>query len=59
MSDNRYTLDTNLSWSNRNEDAERDCNTVLNLSPNNVKALFRRGQARVGMGKLLEAQKGM
>ncbi|KAF8182610.1 hypothetical protein BJ912DRAFT_1061628 [Pholiota molesta] len=41
----------------KNEDAERDCNTVLNLSPNNVKALFRRGQARVGMGKLLEAQK--
>ncbi|PPQ86328.1 hypothetical protein CVT25_005629 [Psilocybe cyanescens] len=42
------------------EDTERDCNTVLALSSpkSNVKALFRRGQARVGMGKLLEAQKG-
>ncbi|KAH9480186.1 RNA polymerase II-associated protein 3 [Psilocybe cubensis] len=41
------------------EDTERDCNTVLTLSApkTNVKALFRRGQARVGMGNLLEAQK--
>ncbi|KAF8968965.1 hypothetical protein BDZ97DRAFT_1965981 [Flammula alnicola] len=41
------------------EDAERDCTTVLSLSPKNVKALFRRGQARIGMGKLLEAQRDM
>lgn len=40
----------------KNEDAERDCSTVLDLSPNNVKALFRRGQARLGVGKLVEAQ---
>lgn len=39
----------------KNEDAERDCTTVLKLSPNNVKALFRRGQARMGLGCLDEA----
>ncbi|KAG2060663.1 TPR-like protein, partial [Suillus hirtellus] len=33
----------------KNEDAERDCTTVLKLSPNNVKALFRRGQARMAL----------
>ncbi|KAG2115457.1 hypothetical protein DEU56DRAFT_841106 [Suillus clintonianus] len=36
----------------KNEDAERDCTTVLKLSPGNVKALFRRGQARTGLGHL-------
>ncbi|CAE6432871.1 unnamed protein product [Rhizoctonia solani] len=40
----------------RNEDAERDCTTVLKLQANNVKALFRRAQARVGLGKLPEAR---
>ncbi|KAJ6601386.1 hypothetical protein DFH09DRAFT_1355547 [Mycena vulgaris] len=40
----------------KNEDAERDCSTVLALSKGNVKALFRRAQARVAMGKLSEAQ---
>ncbi|KAJ7897362.1 hypothetical protein B0H14DRAFT_3425379 [Mycena olivaceomarginata] len=40
----------------KNEDAERDCSTVLTLSKGNVKGLFRRAQARVGMGKLSEAQ---
>ncbi|KAJ6541939.1 hypothetical protein B0H19DRAFT_1175283 [Mycena capillaripes] len=40
----------------KNEDAERDCSTVLTLSKGNVKALFRRAQARIGMGKLSEAQ---
>ncbi|EEB93863.1 hypothetical protein MPER_07429, partial [Moniliophthora perniciosa FA553] len=40
----------------KNEDAERDCTTVLTLSPSNVKAIFRRGQARLGMGKLDEAK---
>lgn len=42
----------------RYEGAERDCTTVLSLSKSNVKALFRRGQARISMGKLLEAQEG-
>ncbi|KAG1879216.1 hypothetical protein F4604DRAFT_1753628 [Suillus subluteus] len=40
----------------KNEDAERDCTTVLKLSPNNVKALFRRGQARMGLGCLDKAR---
>ncbi|KAF4571362.1 anaphase promoting complex subunit cdc16 [Pleurotus pulmonarius] len=35
----------------KNQDAERDCTTVLELSKNNLKALFRRGQARVGLEK--------
>lgn len=42
----------------RNEDAERDCTTVLSLNPGNVKALFRRAQARVGLGKYVDAQRG-
>ncbi|KAF5372891.1 hypothetical protein D9758_001714 [Tetrapyrgos nigripes] len=44
----------------KNEDAERDCTTVLSLNSGNVKALFRRGQARIGMDvteKLEEAKK--
>jgi hypothetical protein len=44
--------------SHRNEDAARDCTTVLALSAFNAKALFRRGQASVGMGKLNEARQG-
>ncbi|KAJ7665318.1 hypothetical protein DFH06DRAFT_1323710 [Mycena polygramma] len=40
----------------KNEDAERDCSTVLALSKGNAKAHFRRAQARVTMGKLSEAQ---
>jgi hypothetical protein len=43
----------------RNEDAERDCSAVLTLSKSNAKGLFRRAQARVGMGKLSEAQEGV
>ncbi|KAJ7150285.1 hypothetical protein C8R46DRAFT_500390 [Mycena filopes] len=43
----------------KNEDAERDCSTVLTLSKGNVKGLFRRAQARVGMGKLSEAEKDL
>ncbi|KAJ3575668.1 hypothetical protein NP233_g949 [Leucocoprinus birnbaumii] len=39
------------------EDAERDCSTVLNLSSKNVKAFFRRGQARSGLGHLVDAQR--
>ena len=42
----------------RNEDAERDCTTVLNLSKKNVKAFFRRAQARVALQKLGEAHNG-
>ncbi|TFK39052.1 hypothetical protein BDQ12DRAFT_630217 [Crucibulum laeve] len=41
----------------KNEDAERDCSTVLSLNPKNTKALFRRGQARVDMGRLIDAQR--
>ena len=43
---------------NRNEDAERDCDRVLALDPRNIKALFRRGQARVGLQKLVDARDG-
>lgn len=32
---------------------------MLKLAPKNPKALFRRGQARVGLDKLIDAQKGM
>lgn len=42
----------------RNHDAERDCTAVIALEPGNVKALFRRGQARVGLDRLIDAQKG-
>ncbi|KAJ1303216.1 hypothetical protein OPQ81_011415 [Rhizoctonia solani] len=41
---------------NKNEDAERDCTTVLKLRSNNVKALFRRAQARVALGNLSDAR---
>ncbi|KAF8879478.1 hypothetical protein BD779DRAFT_1551728 [Infundibulicybe gibba] len=40
----------------KNQDAERDCTTTLSLNQGNVKALFRRGQARVGMEKIKEAR---
>jgi len=43
----------------RYEDAEKDCSTVLSLSIQNVKAYFRRGQARVGLGRFIEAQRGV
>ncbi|KAL4080830.1 hypothetical protein J3A83DRAFT_4084838, partial [Scleroderma citrinum] len=36
----------------KNEDTERDCTKALTLSPNNVKALFRRAQARRALGNL-------
>lgn len=42
----------------RNEDAERDCSTALQLKPGHVKALFRRAQARIELRKLQEARKG-
>ncbi|KAH9891962.1 hypothetical protein C8Q73DRAFT_97250 [Cubamyces lactineus] len=40
----------------KNEDAERDCDTVLRLDSKSVKGLFRRGQARVALQKLKEAE---
>lgn len=40
----------------KNEDAERDCTTVLRLDAKNVKAMFRRGQARVALERLKEAR---
>ena len=42
----------------RNEDAERDCDAVLRLDGKNVKGFFRRGQARVALQKLKEAEAG-
>lgn len=36
-------------------DAERDCTIALSLSPNNVKALYRRATAEVGANKLDQA----
>jgi tetratricopeptide (TPR) repeat protein len=42
----------------RNEDAERDCTTVVTLHASNVKGLFRRAQARTALNKLSDAQKG-
>ncbi|KAH9917955.1 uncharacterized protein B0H18DRAFT_1123320 [Fomitopsis serialis] len=40
----------------KNEDAERDCDRVLTLDKKSVKAMFRRGQARVGLRRLAEAK---
>ncbi|PCH40316.1 TPR-like protein [Wolfiporia cocos MD-104 SS10] len=42
----------------KNEDAERDCSTVLRLDARNVKALFRRGQARGALQRLGDAREG-
>ena len=48
-----------LSLTNdRNEDAERDCARVIELDGRNVKAWFRRGQAREGLARLDDAKKG-
>ncbi|KAI1795778.1 hypothetical protein LXA43DRAFT_989520 [Ganoderma leucocontextum] len=40
----------------KNEDAERDCDAVIRLDTKNVKGYFRRGQARVALQKLKEAE---
>ncbi|WVQ64641.1 uncharacterized protein L199_002808 [Kwoniella botswanensis] len=37
------------------QDAERDCTTCLSLEQSNIKALYRRGLARKGLGKVDEA----
>ncbi|EJC98017.1 TPR-like protein [Fomitiporia mediterranea MF3/22] len=37
-------------------DAERDCTTVLRLSPGHVKALYRRAQSRIELHNLNEAK---
>ncbi|KAI0768962.1 hypothetical protein BD413DRAFT_478204, partial [Trametes elegans] len=42
----------------KNEDAERDCDAVLRLDGKNVKGIFRRGQARVALQKLNDAEAG-
>ena len=44
--------------SGRFQDAERDCTKVLSLDTKNVKALFRRGQARARLGDYLNAKDG-
>ncbi|SNX83278.1 uncharacterized protein MEPE_01985 [Melanopsichium pennsylvanicum] len=36
-------------------DAERDCTTALSMSPNNVKALYRRATASIGANELEKA----
>ena len=51
-------LDTNRLLLSRYQDAERDCEKALQLDPQNIKGLFRRSQARAGVGKLTEAQAG-
>ncbi|KAG8977537.1 hypothetical protein FRC05_001395 [Tulasnella sp. 425] len=45
----------------KNEDAERDCSTVLGLplGKDNVKALFRRYQARMALGKKGDAEQDL
>jgi len=48
-----------IELTSRYEDAEKDCSTVLSLSIQNVKAYFRRGQARVSLGRFIEAQRGV
>ena len=40
------------------EEAEADATQTLDLSPRNMEALFRRGLARKGLGKLDQARKG-
>ncbi|TFY52884.1 hypothetical protein EVJ58_g9759 [Rhodofomes roseus] len=40
----------------KNEDAERDCDKVLTLDRHNVKATFRRGQAKAALQRLAEAR---
>ncbi|KAG8774408.1 hypothetical protein FRC15_001312 [Serendipita sp. 397] len=40
---------------NKFQDAERDCSKVLLFDPKNIKALFRRGQARAGLGDYTKA----
>ncbi|KZW01586.1 hypothetical protein EXIGLDRAFT_717977 [Exidia glandulosa HHB12029] len=40
-------------------DAERDCSTTLALSHGNVKALYRRAQARIALRKLDDAEKDL
>ncbi|KAI0078217.1 hypothetical protein K474DRAFT_1746054 [Panus rudis PR-1116 ss-1] len=42
----------------KHEDAERDCSKVIGLDAKNVKAWFRRAQARIGMEKYQEALAG-
>ncbi|KAI0264037.1 hypothetical protein BGY98DRAFT_1103714 [Russula aff. rugulosa BPL654] len=41
------------------EDAKHDCTTVLGLLNKNVKALFRRAQARTALQKLSEPHNGV
>lgn len=53
----RGSLTQTASFS-RYQDAERDCEKVLQLDPQNIKGLFRRAQAKAGTGKLTEAQAG-
>lgn len=42
----------------RYQDAEKDSSSTLEIQKNNVKALFRRGQARMHLENLDESQDG-
>ncbi|KAF8594807.1 hypothetical protein BDV93DRAFT_529077 [Ceratobasidium sp. AG-I] len=44
---------------NKNEEAERDCSTVLKAQENNTKALYRRAQARIALKKLPESRQDL
>jgi RNA polymerase II-associated protein 3 len=53
-----YLIHTYTPFVCRFQDAERDCTKVLSLDLKNVKALFRRGQARAGLGNYQAAKAG-
>lgn len=54
-----YLYGRTLIAYSRYEDAERDCTTTLDIDQKNVKAMYRRAQAREALGKRVEAQLGM
>ncbi|GJJ15698.1 hypothetical protein Clacol_009976 [Clathrus columnatus] len=53
---NRAAAYLKLNKSARYQDAERDCTTVLSIEPRNVKAFFRRAQARSALERYADAE---
>ncbi|KIP04334.1 hypothetical protein PHLGIDRAFT_76108, partial [Phlebiopsis gigantea 11061_1 CR5-6] len=55
-----YTLNRAAAYLKlgKHVDAERDCDATIKLDSKNVKAWFRRGQARSGQEKFMEAREG-